>query len=101
PDADITSATPAWGDLDRDGDLDSALGNWFGPTGHIYENTTYDATTPDDQRRYIRVRPMRASSTFTGGLETEMGASAEVIVHAATGTFRHRRFSASGSGYLN
>ena len=45
----ITSATPGWLDWDRDGDLDTAIGDIS--AAFFYENTLYDAATPADQAR--------------------------------------------------
>ncbi len=96
----ITSATPAWCDWDHDGDLDCALGNWSS-VGHFYRNDLYDASTPAIDRRYVRVRPLRASSTVASGLESEFGARVEL--HLVTGDDGRRRvkFTASSGGYLN
>jgi MYXO-CTERM domain-containing protein len=94
----LYSPTPGWADWDRDGDLDCALGNWF-DTGHFHENTLYDAATPRDERRYVRVRPLRDSATVAAGLETEYGASVELVVH--DDVHRRRFFTASSAGYLN
>jgi len=98
---DITDATPAWGDFDLDGDLDTALGNWAS-TGHMYENTLYDANTPNDQRRYVRVKPVRDSASFDEGLETEFGAVVTVraLGNADDGLVR-RKICAPSNGYLN
>ena len=99
--SDITDATPAWGDFDLDGDLDTALGNWAS-TGHLYENTLYDANTPADQRRYVRVKPVRDSASFGDGLETEYGATIAVrpLGNADDGRAR-RKICAPSNGYLN
>jgi len=99
--SDITDATPAWGDFDLDGDLDTALGNWLS-TGHLYENTLYDANTPADQRRYVRVKPVRDSASFGDGLETEYGATLAVhpLGNADDGLAR-RKICAPSNGYLN
>ncbi|MCZ6598877.1 MAG: VCBS repeat-containing protein [Planctomycetota bacterium] len=97
----ITSATPAWGDWDKDGDLDCALGNWLS-TGHFYENTLYDETTPDEDRRYVRVRVMRDSDTVPFGLENEYGAIVEIHVEGEeNGGLRRKKFVSSSAGYLN
>ena len=101
PPNDITDATPAWFDFDRDGDLDTALGNWFS-TGHLYENYTYDVNTPADQRRYVRVKPVRDSANFDDGLETEFGAV--VTVHPLGNSddgLKRVKTCASSNGYLN
>jgi hypothetical protein len=99
--ADITDATPAWGDFDLDGDLDTALGNWAS-NGHLYENTLYDSSTPMDQRRYVRVKPVRDSASFDDGLETEYGAV--ITVHALGNSddgLVRRKICAPSNGYLN
>lgn len=100
PGADLTSATPAWGDWDLDGDLDCALGNW-GSTGRLYENTLYSPSTPPAEKRHVRVRVVRDSPTVPSGLETEYGAAAEVAVTGGSEAFRQRKFVASSHGYLN
>ena len=96
-----SSATPAWGDWDRDGDLDCALGNW-GSDGHLYENTTYTPDTPPGEKRHVRVRVVRDALASARGLETEYGATAEVTVLTGTPSpLRRRKFVASSHGYLN
>ncbi|HEX5051324.1 MAG TPA: VCBS repeat-containing protein [Planctomycetota bacterium] len=95
----LTSATPAWGDWDRDGDLDCALGNWL-ESARLYQNVTYGPTTPLGARRYVRVKPLRDSATVAGGLETEFGASVEIRIAGETDK-RRKKFTASGHGYLN
>jgi VCBS repeat protein len=96
----LTSATPAWGDWDRDGDLDCALGNWL-EQGRLYQNTTYGAATAPGNRRYVRVRPLRDSAAVPAGLETEFAATVEIRVSGDPAGVRRRKFTASGSGYLN
>ena len=61
----------------RDGDVDSAIGNW-GTSGHLYENTLYGRTTAADLRRSVRVRVVRDSADHDEGLETEYGAQVTV-----------------------
>lgn len=100
PASHISSATPAWGDWDRDGDLDTALGNWTS-RGHLYDNTLYDADTPPAERRYARVRVMRDSEDVEGGLETEQGATVELTVLGDDSGLRRRKFVSSSGGYLN
>jgi hypothetical protein len=96
----ITSATPAWGDWDHDGDLDCALGNWL-ENGRFYENDTYVPKMPVKERRFVRVRPLRDSTTVSGGLETEYGAAVEVRVLSDDDGWRRRKFVSSAGGYLN
>ena len=98
PDNQLTSATPAWGDWDRDGDLDCALGNWQA-IGHFYENTLWDASTPEEQKPYLRVRVERDAPGLPRGLETEYGATVEVVLHGDP--HRRQKFVASSHGYLN
>jgi hypothetical protein len=93
----------AWFDYDRDGDLDCAISNVpatvIPGNSHLYVNTTYTPSTPTP-RRHVRVRPVTDAGNAPDGLETEFGASATLTV-ADAGAPRHRRFTASGSGYLN
>ncbi len=96
----LTSATPAWGDWDKDGDLDCALGNWLS-TGHFYENVLYDEALGLDQKPFVRVRILRDSEEVGRGLETEYGACAEIRLHGDASSIRRRKFVASGHGYLN
>ena len=96
----IHSATPAWGDWDRDGDLDCAIGNW-GDQGHVYENTLYTPATPAADRRYVRVRVVRGAPSVPRGLEVEYGATAEIRIVNGADDFRRRKFVASSHGYLN
>jgi hypothetical protein len=100
PASHLTSATPSWGDWDKDGDLDSALGNWLS-VGHFYENTLYDESTPDNERRHVRVRVMRDSETVDRGLESEYGTSVEIDLIGVDDGFRRKKFTASAAGYLN
>jgi MYXO-CTERM domain-containing protein len=93
------SATPAWADWDKDGDLDCALGDWQA-TGRLYESTLYDEL-PAPERRHFRVRTLRDSETVPQGLETEFGSNVELVVKNGSDAFRRRRFTASGHGYLN
>ncbi|HET6201441.1 MAG TPA: VCBS repeat-containing protein [Planctomycetota bacterium] len=96
----LTSATPAWGDFDKDGDLDCLLGNWQ-EQGRFYQNTTYGPATPLADRRYVRVRPVRDSPVVAGGLETEFAATVEIRVEGDPAGLRRKKFTASGHGYLN
>ena len=93
----LTSAIPAWGDWDKDGDLDCALANW-GDVGYFYENTTYEPSTPEVVRRHLRVRVV---GNAPEGLETQFGASVEVHVLNGPDDYRRKKFVASGHGYLN
>jgi hypothetical protein len=96
----VTSATPAWGDWDRDGDLDCALGNWS-EVGRFYENTLYGPSTPAGERRYVRVHPVRWSTTHGRLLETEYGTSVEVRLRDPEEVARRVKFTSSAAGYLN
>ena len=100
PPSDLLSATPAWGDWDKDGDLDCALGNW-GFDGRLYQNTSYSSATPPSAKHYLRVRPVRDSKTSARGLETEYGATVEVRATTGSDPYRRRKFTASSHGYLN
>ena len=75
----INSATPTWADWDRDGDLDCGIGN-SGSDGYFYENVLYGPQTPRDERRALRVKPVRDSELVPAGLETEYGAVVEVRI---------------------
>ncbi|MCA8960600.1 MAG: VCBS repeat-containing protein, partial [Planctomycetes bacterium] len=99
PSSHITSATPAWCDWDRDGDLDCALGNWLS-TGRFYENTLYDGTEPLSERRFVRVRCLD-DTLDPAGLETAYGTIVEVVVRGDTSGYRRKKFVASSAGYLN
>ncbi len=95
----LANATPAWFDWDRDGDLDTALGNW-GNGGRLYQNDLYGPTTPSIDRRYVRVKPLKASSSVAQGLETEFGATVELTLQPDDGR-RRVKFTSSSNGYLN
>ena len=96
----IDAATPAWGDWDKDGDLDCALGNWA-EAGRFYFNTLYGPETPPAEKRHVRVRVMRDSETLDRGLETEYGAAVEIVLRGDGSGHRWRKFVASSAGYLN
>ncbi len=97
PPAHVTSATPAWADWDKDGDLDCALGNYL-DDGHFYENTLYGSGAP---RRDLRVRVLADSDTVPEGLQTEYGAIVEIRVRGEEGIRKRRDFVTSAGGYLN
>lgn len=100
PLAHISSLTPAWADWDRDGDLDCAMANW-GLQGHFYENDTYGPATPMEARRFVRVRPLADSAAVPAGLETEFGASVEIVLRGEGPPLRRIKLTSSSSGYLN
>lgn len=93
------AVTPAWGDMDRDGDLDCAWAN-NGAYGALLWNETYTSETPALERLSLRVRPVHASKHFPRGLETEFGATVELRVHDDVAGRVRRRFTASSHGYL-
>ncbi|TAH38699.1 MAG: VCBS repeat-containing protein [Planctomycetota bacterium] len=96
----LRSAAPAWADWDQDGDTDLAIGNgMFG--SYLYQNDSYDAATPWKQRRHLRVRVVRDSPALARGLETEYGASVEVLVHGEENGPRRQQVVSSASGYIN
>src|SRR5262249_40916316 len=96
---DLQIASPAWADWDHDGDCDVIFANWHAPS-FLYQNTTYDSTTPALQKRTIRVRAVKDAPGIPGGLETEYGATVEVRVLGDPSGFVRRRFVASSHGYL-
>jgi FG-GAP-like repeat len=96
----LVGPTPAWADWDRDGDLDCALGNWM-TTGYFYGNDLYGPDTPDEERRYVRVRVARDRDGLERGLETEYGAVVELHFAGGGDGFRRRHFVTSSGGYLN
>jgi hypothetical protein len=91
----------AWCDFDRDGDLDAAIGD-KPQNGHFFENVLYDSTTPQSERRYLRVKAVCDSADHDEGLEKEWGAI--VSVHplgAADDGKRRVKTVSSAAGYLN
>lgn len=99
-DMDLRSATPSWADWDKDGDQDMAIGNgMFG--SYLYENDLYGESTPLQDRRYVRIRVLRDSSTVPQGLETEFGAHVEIHLKNEINGPRRQQFVSSASGYLN
>ena len=96
----LSQANLAWADWDKDGDQDLLLGT-FAQFGHLYDNTTYDDTTPPAERRHVRVRVVRDSDTVARGLETEFGASVELSVEGDPAGIRRRNFVTSAGGYIN
>jgi hypothetical protein len=93
--------TPAWGDWDKDGDLDCALANWGQNDAHLYENTLYGTDTPSSEKRHLRIRPVGNSPTVPQGLENQYGASVELHLLNVADGYRRRQFVASSHGYLN
>lgn len=91
-------AEPAWADWDHDGDLDCALANHFSDA-RFYVNNTYSATTPVNERLYVRVRIVRDDGP--DDLETEYGAIGQIRVAGDPPSLRRRKFVASSGGYLN
>ena len=95
----LGGVSPAWADMDRDGDVDCVWTNnnyW----GALLWNTTYTSETPDAERLSVRVRPVCDSRSVPRGLETEFGATVEVRVHGEPSERIRRRFTASSHGYL-
>jgi len=96
----VNSATPAWGDWDKDGDLDCAMGNWMS-TGRLFHNITYDETTPEDEKPYVRVRVVRDSAEVERGLETLYASNVEIVVAGDPIELRRKKTISSAGGYLN
>jgi hypothetical protein len=90
---------PAWGDWDRDGDVDCAYANFNGP-GALFRNETYGPGTPALEKVALRVLPLADSPLVARGLETEFGATVEVRVHGDRSGHVRRRFTATSHGYL-
>jgi len=93
------TASPSWGDWDKDGDPDCVIGKWRAG-GRLYQNDTYGPETPPSAKRSLRVRAVRDSALVARGLETEFGATVEVRPHDDPRGFVRRRFVASSHGYL-
>lgn len=91
----------SWADWDRDGDLDLGIGAFGSPRGYLYNNNTYDAFTPPDQRRYVRVRVVMDSPIAPFGLENEYGATVELVVEGDGTGHRRRQLVTSAGGYIN
>ena len=98
PNSDLTNTTATWADWDKDGDVDLLLPD---ADGGLYDNFTYNDATPLDQRRYVRVKPVRDSDAVPRGLETEYGASVQLFVEDDKPWVRRRSFVSSSAGYLN
>jgi len=100
PDEHLAQSVLAWADWDKDGDQDLLIGT-HAIDGYLYDNTTYGASTPLAERRFVRVRVVRDSGRVARGLETEFGASVELVVEGdAPGVHRLQLVSSSG-GYVN
>ena len=100
PSGHLICALPAWGDFDKDGDLDCAIADSCPNPAHLYRNVTYDDATPLEQRRYVRVRRRQPSSVFPEGLDNEFGATVTLWLHGDPEGLRRRQFTASSAGYL-
>ena len=90
---------PAWGDRDKDGDMDTMLANWRG-RGTFASNYTYTPATSALSRLSVRVRPVADSLLVARGLETQFAASVEVRAHGEARGFVRRRSVSSSHGYL-
>ncbi|KAA3614320.1 MAG: VCBS repeat-containing protein [Planctomycetota bacterium] len=93
----LRGATIAWGDWDRDGDPDAAIGNGMWP-GFLYQNTRISSP---DSIPYLRVFALRDAEGHPLGLETEYGAAVEVRWPTDLKGRRRRQSLSSASGYLN
>lgn len=91
----------AWADWDKDGDPDLLIGTFGSTFGYLYDNTLYGDATPDGDRRFVRVRVVRDSDAVERGLETEFGASVEVVVEGDAPGVRRRGLVSSAGGYVN
>ncbi len=93
----LQGSTFAWGDWDRDGDIDALSATSIKST--LLENTTNTASTLPSERKDLRVRVINNSTLVARGLETEYGASVEVIVKGDE-LRRRKQIVSSASGYL-
>jgi hypothetical protein len=96
---DVQFPSPAWGDWDRDGDMDVVMSNFRSPT-FLFENTTYDASTPRLSNRTVRFHVVRDHPDLPRGLETEYGATVELRVRGDVPGRVYQRFVSSAHGYL-
>ena len=96
----LRGATASWGDWDKDGDVDVAIGNGA-QDSFLYQNDSYDAATPAAEKRHLRVRALRDSTTVPAGLETEFGANVQVRVHGDDPGRHRMQYVSSSGGYLN
>lgn len=93
------ASTPGWSDWDRDGDVDMAVGS--ATNNMLYRNTTYDAGTPDEEKRHVWVRVVEDEAGLARGLESEYGAVVRIDAHnAGSGRPQVQLVSCSG-GYIN
>lgn len=94
------AGAPAWADWDRDGDMDFAAGDGR-LVSFLWQNDLYGPNTPLADKRYVRVRVVDDSATVPRGLETEYGATVELVLRNAAPGKRFVQLVSSAAGYIN
>jgi hypothetical protein len=101
PPGNLQNTVNSWADWDKDGDLDLCIGAFGSVRGFFYDNTLYDANTPADQRRFVRIRVVMDAPGVPFGLANEYGASVEIAVEGDVTGHRRRQLVTSSGGYIN